>query len=179
MRIAVIGYSGSGKSTLAGALAKHFFLPVLYLDTVQFTPGWQERERSAARKLVREFMEQNKEGWVIDGNYKAFYQEERLSAADSIIFMNFNRFSCLKRALSRYFKYRHKTRESMAEGCEEKFDCAFFWWIIAAGRSPARRAHYRAITARYTEKMVVLRNQRQLDAFLAHAEERLNQKPVC
>ena len=165
MKIAIIGYSGSGKSTLAAFLGKHHQIPVLHLDTVQFLPGWKERDRAEACGMVAEFMHQNP-AWVIDGNYKTFCYEERMAEADQIIFMNFNRFACLIRALRRYFTYRHKTRASMAEGCNEKFDLPFFWWIFYESRTAPYRKRYRRVLNQYPEKSVVLKNKRQLTQFM-------------
>ena len=75
MKIAIIGYSGSGKSTLAKRLSKMYSSPILYLDTVNFEAGWKERNREEAREIVRKFMKND--SWIIDGNYREFYQEER------------------------------------------------------------------------------------------------------
>ena len=47
MKIAVIGYAASGKSTLAARLGEMTGCPVLFLDKVQFVPGWQERDRAS------------------------------------------------------------------------------------------------------------------------------------
>lgn len=41
MKIAVMGYSGAGKSTLAKKLGRLYDCPVLYLDRIQFEPGWK------------------------------------------------------------------------------------------------------------------------------------------
>lgn len=118
MKTAICGYSGSGKSTLARRIGEIEQVPVLYLDTVQFVANWQERDRDEARSIVRAFMKQ--ENWVIDGNYTNFFYQERMEAADRILILVFNRFTCLYRAFKRYFRYRNQTRESMAEGCKEK-----------------------------------------------------------
>ena len=64
MRIAVIGYSGAGKSTLARALGERYSVPVLHMDRVHWAPGWQERDRGEAHRLVHEFMENP--DWVIN-----------------------------------------------------------------------------------------------------------------
>lgn len=56
MKIAIIGYSGSGKSTLAKKLSKHYKIPVLFLDTVNFSPNWNERDRNEGRLIVSDFM---------------------------------------------------------------------------------------------------------------------------
>lgn len=163
MKIAVLGFSGSGKSTLAKFLSAHYGEPLLYLDTVQFVADWKERDRDQAREMVMAVMQQD--GWVIDGNYGGFYQAERLAQADQIILMLFPRFVCLHRALRRYLKFRNQTRESMAEGCCEKMDLEFAWWILHKGRSRAVKSHYRKILQTYGEKTTVLRSQRQLQRF--------------
>lgn len=103
--------------------------------------------------------------WVIEGNYFKFYQEERLAQADRIVILTFPRLTCLIRAYKRYRKYRGRTREDMADGCEEKIDAAFVWWILHEGRDRRRRRHFREIRERYPDKTVVLQNQRQLDRF--------------
>lgn len=165
MKIAIIGYSGSGKSTLARCLADLYKIPVLFLDTVQFLPNWVIRDEEEGRAIVREFMKND--SWVIDGNYEKFFQEERLAQADQIIFLNFSRFLCLYRAYRRYFQHRNTTRESMAGGCIEKIDLEFVWWILYAGRTGKKLGHYKELISLYKDKMIILKNQKQLDEFIA------------
>lgn len=43
--------------------------------------------------------------------------------------------STLARALGRYFRFRGKTRPDMAEGCCEKMDWEFAWWLLYKGRT--------------------------------------------
>ena len=163
MKIAVLGHSASGKSTLAERLGERYGIPVLHLDRVAFCPGWKERYLQEARGLVEVFMKQ--ESWVIDGNYKKYGQRERLDQADEIVILDFPRLSCLIRACKRYVRYRGRTRDDMAEGCREKIDPAFVWWILYEGRTAERHRHLREIRERYPGKTVVLKNQRQLDRF--------------
>ena len=165
MRIAILGYSGSGKSTMAQRLAGYYGIPVLYLDTVQFLPGWVERDGEEGRSIVGRFMQN--ESWVIDGNYNDFLQKERLERANKIIILQFPRLICLFRAFRRYFQYKHTTRGSMANGCLEKIDPEFIWWILHEGRTKQRRSHYRQIASLYRDKTVILKNQKQMDAYMA------------
>ena len=117
MKIAVMGYSGAGKSTLAKKLGRLYDCPVLYLDRIQFEPGWKERDREEAKRMAEAFLNENQDtGWIIDGNYAKFSQERRLEEADLIVFMDYTRRICLWQAVKRYLEYRDKTRESMAEG---------------------------------------------------------------
>lgn len=165
-KIAVIGYSGSGKSTLAEELGKRFSVPVLYIDAIHFLPGWVERGREEELSLMREFLDSNRSnGWVIDGNYSNLEYERRMNEADLIVFLSFNRFSCFFRAFKRSRAFKNKTRPSMAAGCDEKFDSAFIKWLLIDGRSKKRRERFRAVTAKYPEKSVVIKNQRRLDRF--------------
>ncbi len=165
MKIAILGYSGSGKSTLARKLSEFHHVPILYLDTVQFLPGWAERDREEARGIVRDFMQIN-DSWVIDGNYSGFLQAERLEQADVILYLNFPRHVCLRRAVKRYRQHKNTTRESMTDGCTEKLDAEFIWWILHSGRTKAVRQHYREIAARYSGKMLIFKNQQQVDAYV-------------
>lgn len=165
MRISVIGYSGAGKSTLADALGKLYNIPVLHLDSVHFLPGWQEREDSEKRRIVEDFMRENS-CWVIDGNYRRLLYDERTEQADMIAELLFNRFACLNRVWKRYRKYKGKTRPDMGEGCPEKLDREFVTWVLKDGRTKNKKRHYKAVCERYSEKTVVLKNQRDLDKFM-------------
>lgn len=165
MKIAIIGYSGSGKSTLAARLGRMYGCPVLHLDKVNFLPGWEVRPKEQATPMVAAFMREN-EDWIIDGNYRGFCFFERMEAADRIIFMNFSRLTCYFRARRRAKLYRGQCRESVAEGCVEKFDREFRRWLLVDGRTAARRALFLQVARDYAPKVTILRNQRQLDAFM-------------
>ena len=164
MKIAIIGHSGSGKSTLAGTLGKELDIPIMHMDTVFWLSGWQMREKEEQIQIVSEFLNKN-ENWIIDGNYTAILQEERLESADQIIYLNFNRFTSLWRAVKRYYKYRGKSRESMTVGCDEKLDWEFIWWILYRGRNKKKRAEFKVIRDKYPEKFTEIKSQKELENF--------------
>lgn len=170
MKIEVMGYSGSGKSTLCRKLAEYYQVPVLHLDTVQFLPDWQVRTDAEKQDIVRTFLDDHPGGWVIDGNYSSLSYERRNAEADLIIQMLFGRLNCLFRCARRYRTYKGTSRPDMAEGCNEKLDREFVRWILWEGRSQKIRSRYRQVRERYPEKVVVLRNQRQLDDYLKRLE---------
>lgn len=164
MKIAVIGYSGSGKSTLAEFLGKKYNAPILYLDTVHWLPGWIEQESGKEQTIVEGFLDSHS-AWIIDGNYSALSYERRMEEADQIIWMNFNRFTCLYRAWKRNRDYRGKSRTSITQGCPEKLDAGFVCWILWKGRSRRAKARYESVLETWPDKVTVIRNQRELDRF--------------
>lgn len=161
MKIAVIGYSGSGKSTLAAAMGRHYQIPVLHLDRVNFTENWQERPSEDSKKIVEDYL--HEDHWIIDGNYRKLLQNRRMNEADLILFLRFNRINCLWRAFVRFLTYRNKTRESAADGCIEKLDFDFIKWILRDGRSKAYQAHYDEVIHAYRDKIIMVFNQRGLN----------------
>ena len=164
MKIAIIGYSGAGKSTLAKRLADEINVQPLYLDAVHYLTNWQERDRTEAREIVRETLQQG--NWVIDGTYQSLLREERLEQADEIIWMNYPRLLCLWRVILRYIRFRGQTRESMASGCTERLDWEFVRWVLYNGRTRERVLDFQAIQKQYPQKTVVLRNDFALRRYL-------------
>lgn len=173
MKIVIIGYSGSGKSFLARRLGACTGATVLHLDAVHWLPGWKERPDEEAEALVASFLDAH-DDWVIDGNYTRLCYERRLEEADRIVLLLFGRFACLCRAWRRFRRYAGQSRPDMADGCAEKFDAAFVRWILRDGRTKRTQARYASIAARFPHKAVVLRRQRELDAFAAQIEKECN-----
>ena len=163
MKIAIIGHSGSGKSTLARTLSEKYGIPVLHFDTVQFRPNWEIRPQASKEVMTRVFLDLHKD-WVIDGNYSKLSYQRRMEEADVIVVMLFNRWRCLYRVTKRYLKYKNKTRPDMAQGCKEKLDREFVKWILRDGRSKAAKDRYGWVISQYAHKVIVVKNQRQLNA---------------
>lgn len=173
MKVAVVGYSGSGKSTLAVRLGEMLCCPVLHLDKIQFLPGWIDRDRDEAREMAEGFLDRERDGWVIDGNYSKLHFERRMAEADLIVFMKFPRRICLPQAFYRNWKYKGKVRESIAEGCQEKMDWEFFMWIVKNGRCGGHKELFDNLTASYGRKVVVVKNHRQVNRCMELLRRRL------
>ena len=165
MKIMVMGHSGSGKSTLTKYISDRYNIPLLYLDCVHFESDWKSRNDNEAKKIVKDFLKRNS-SWVIDGNYFKFELEERIKQADTIIYLNFNRFNCIIRAYKRYFKYRDKERESISKGCYETMDYEFIKWILQEGRTKDRLNKFKEIINTKNKNVYIIKNQKELDRFI-------------
>jgi len=125
-RTLVLGSSGSGKSTFARQLGQLLQVQVIHLDSFFWQPNWvatpaQEWQQKLERLL-------HIDSWVMDGNYTASL-DLRLSFADTVIFLDLNRFICLARCIKRLLQNWGRNRDELAPGCYEKMDWEFFQWI--------------------------------------------------
>ena len=163
MKIAIIGFSGTGKSTLARKLAKFYSIPLLHLDACHFKPNWIERTDEDMTSIVAEFLAKE-EQWVIEGNYIRICNQ-RFKEADILIYLAYNRFACLKNVIHRYRAFKETTRPDMAEGCKEKLDKKFLYWVFHKGRTKRKKRNYTKI-ALATKKALIFKSRKQLHRYL-------------
>lgn len=166
-RILILGSSGSGKSTLARRLGATLELPVIHLDRHFWNPGWVETPTSEWRSAVGKLVE--REQWIIDGNYRDTL-DIRLKAADTVIFLDLPRLTCMVGAITRRFKYINQPRPDIASGCEEKIlDPNFpaFLWHIWNYPTRARSHVLRSLAkAEKSVDIVWLKSRQQANTFL-------------
>ena len=125
-KIMIIGSGGSGKSTLARILNELTGIQVYHLDKLLWMPNWSMTSREYQIEVQKELVK--KESWIIDGNFSSTI-DIRLKEADTIIFMDVNKFICIGHILKRYWMYREKSRPDMQDNCIEKFDYKFLKWV--------------------------------------------------
>lgn len=130
-RVMIVGFSGSGKSTMASKIAEAIGVSATHLDAVHWLPNWTENTVENEIYTLRPVLE--RESWVIDGNYRKVLFKERMALADTVIFLDINRFQRLYRVFRRYFKYRGGYRPDIGEGCREKIDFEFVKWVLYKG----------------------------------------------
>jgi adenylate kinase family enzyme len=124
-RVVVLGSGGSGKSRLAVELGRRTGLPVVHLDRIFWSPGWKERAADEAERELRAAVAEDE--WILDGNFLDRLGSERLERADTVVFLDLPRRTCLRRVLWR--RVRNEQRPDLPVGCRESFDADFYRWI--------------------------------------------------
>jgi adenylate kinase family enzyme len=156
-KVAIIGSCGAGKSTLAVNLGKKLNLPVIHLDAYYWQSGWQETDAQKWLQIQQELIKGN--SWIIDGNYGKT-MGIRLAAADTVIWLDFNRYLCLWRMCQRYLKYPGKTRPDMAANCPERLNRKFIQYVWNFPR--IHRSKIIDKLANYQHKQIILQNPHQV-----------------
>ena len=136
-RIVIFGYSGCGKSTLARQLGEILDIEPTHMDALHWLPNWVESSVEYKTERLKPILKRDR--WIVDGNYRRVLWKERLDGADTIIFLDFNRFLCLYRVIKRRIMYSGRTRPDMGEGCKEKIDFEFIKWVLWDGRKKKKK----------------------------------------
>ncbi len=118
-RVMIIGGSGFDKSTLARGLGQVTGLPVFHLDQIYWQPGWVERSEPEAVKLVQNV--HASEEWILKGNYLRTFPE-RMTLADTCVWLDFPIFLRMTRIAQRSIRYRGQSHPDLPEGCPERLN---------------------------------------------------------
>jgi adenylate kinase family enzyme len=166
-RIAIVGCSGGGKSTLARAVGERLGLPVVHMDTLFWKPGWVESDADSFRVLVDEAAAT--ERWVMDGGFVS-YSAVRFARADTVIWVDRPMWLCLWRAFARMLLNFGHSRADLAPGCPERFDFAFYLYILNWNRK-MRPKVARALAEQASHARIIrLSSDRDTARFLAALE---------
>ena len=162
-RIIIIGCGGAGKSTLAQKLGEKLDIPVVHLDKLFWKPGWVEMPKDEFDELLRQ--EMAKERWIMDGNFNRTLPE-RIARCDTLIYLDFNRFTCLMGVLKRVLTTYGTVRPDMGEGCPERIDFTFLKWVWNFNKNK-REGNYRLLNEAAHAETIVLKNRRAVKKFLS------------
>jgi adenylate kinase family enzyme len=161
-RIMIIGCCGCGKTTLANALHKILKLPVVHLDKLYWKPGWIESTKE--EWIEKQNMIVMDDEWIIDGNY-AGSLDIRLNRCTSVIFLDYSRWICTYRIFKRFLRHIGKTREDMAEGCQERIGFRFLKFVWNFPKH-SRYKNYQKMIKYDDVVKLVLKNPRETRKFV-------------
>ncbi len=136
-RALIIGPCGAGKSTLATALGGRLGLPVFHMDQINWKPGWVESSKDEINEKLTTIVAGNR--WLIDGTYGGTLAM-RLERADTVLYLDYPIRLCVARLIRRIWTYRGRSRPDMTEGCPERFDLAFLFYLLRWNSGPRIRA---------------------------------------
>jgi adenylate kinase family enzyme len=125
-RVMVIGTGGAGKTTLARRLAERLALPLVELDNVFWRPGWVASPAAEFREAVGRLAATP--AWIMDGNYSNTY-DPRMPIADTILWLDYSRLTCMWSVLARTARGYGRTRKGLPPECPERIDMEFFAYV--------------------------------------------------
>ena len=161
-RVMIIGCSGAGKTTLSRKLGEKTGLPVVHLDQIWWSPGnWEHLNWEEFDRLL--VVEMAKDRWILDGNYNRTL-DLRLERADTVSYLDFTRWQCLRGWIGRVIKNRGRARADMAPGCAEWFDPEMAGWIWNFNRQ--NREKYLKKLGGWNGELYILRSRREVKRFL-------------
>ena len=165
-RIVVLGPSGTGKTTICRILGEKLGLNVLHLDSIYWKKNWENISKEEFDDFMKDFFRKNRL-WAVDGNYtNNRHLKYRLDLADTIILLDFGLQVSLKGIHERAGKYKHRSREDMAEGCNEGIDQEFLQYT-AFYKSKGR--YVKAIIEQYKnkKKVLIFKSRKEIHEWIA------------
>jgi adenylate kinase family enzyme len=169
-RVAVMGPSGSGKTTVARQLAERLGVVHVELDALHHGPNWTEVSAEELQAAVARELE-DRESWVVDGNYGAKLGDLVLRQADTVVWLDLPLQTCLLR-LWRRSSERIRDDVELWHGNREAWrnllwgrDSLFAWSIRMHRRS--RRAWPNRFNGFPGLAVVRLRTTAEVEAWLA------------
>ena len=102
-KIMIAGCPGCGKSSLARDLHEKTGLPLVQLDKIWWKPDQTHITREEFDSRLQKILHGEK--WIVDGDYSRTY-ELRISACDTIIFLDFSEEACMAGIQERIGKCR-------------------------------------------------------------------------
>ena len=165
MRITIIGYSGGGKTTLAKKIAREFNIPHQQIDRIWFGSNGHKAETEADKEAVRRIIETrvaefaSQEAWVSDG----FYSRAQSLMADRADFVVVIELPLWKRLLNHWKRIlrkedRHPEVSRVQDFCHS---------LEIIKRTFTFKPKLESFKEQYKEKVVVLKNFAEIDAFFA------------
>jgi adenylate kinase family enzyme len=160
-KIIIFGSSGAGKSTFAKLLSKYTGINLVHLDQEYWKPSWVRTDSDVFKKRIKELISEDE--WIMDGNYRNT-MDMRIAKADTIIFLDFSRWTCLFRLFKRRLK---NNRVDVLNCCDEQITYELIKWILWIFPRINRKEILNKINkVKNKKKVVILKSNKQMEEFL-------------
>lgn len=157
-KVIVIGCPGSGKSYFSRRLADKTGIPVFHLDMLFWNPDRTSVLKEEFDKRLAELL--SRDSWIIDGNYGRT-METRLSACDTVFFLDLPTEICLEGVRSR----RGVPRPDIP-WVETEEDPEFTEYISSFGTH--QRPKILALLEKYgNKKVIIFKSRDEIDAYIS------------
>ena len=157
-RVAIIGCGGAGKTTLSLELERVLDLPVMHVDAHY----WRDSSASSSghwpdlhRQLVAG------DAWIIEG-MKPGMLAERLERADTVIFLDLPRRTCIRGVVERRIRFRRRPRPEL--GRPDRVTRSYVRWVWRFPHDV--RPSIRDVLASCRCEIVTLRSRREIDSYI-------------
>jgi adenylate kinase family enzyme len=165
-RILVMGSPGSGKSTFARRLSQITGIPVVSLDALFWTPGWQPSEAAEFEARLADAIRLPR--WIMDGDYIWWAGDIRRSVADAVIWFDLPRRTCMVGIMNRIATSYGRVRPEMAQGCPERINVEFFRyvWRYRQQQRPKLLQYFEGLRA--DQSLICFTGRAQAERYLAN-----------
>lgn len=163
----IIGQPGAGKSTLARILGEKLDLPIVHIDLIHWQAGWTERPTAEKSQMCHEV--HMRDSWIFEGGHSRTW-DERLSRADTLIWLDFPLHIRAWRVIKRTLQHYGQSRPDLPENCPERFDWEFTTWIWQTRKTGREKMHRFYFAAPVDKIKVRLQTSTQVQMFLSRLD---------
>jgi shikimate kinase len=174
-KIVIIGSAGAGKTTLAFSLGSKLHTKVVHLDHIFWERDWKGKTKDTRIDILEKLVQEKQ--WIIEGTYISS-SGPRLTAADTIIFLDPSPLVCLIRIIRRHqpllrllhkitgHQYYHRcSRRDLPEGCTDKLTLSRIFRVLAFPFQE-KRVLEENLCKFPPEKVIRLHRTKEVDYFL-------------
>jgi adenylate kinase family enzyme len=172
-KVAVFGNAGGGKSTLSKRLSEITGLPLYPLDKIKFLPGGAEVSPEDYKQNHAKILATDR--WIIDGFGCMETVWQRLSEADSLIFIDLPLYVHFWLVTKRLITGSFKLPEGWPENSpilKSSLSSYRVLWLCYKRLTPKYREYIEQ--ARSTQRVYHIRSTEQIAQFLKSIETEIN-----
>ncbi len=162
-KIVVFGNAWSGKSTFAMKLSEKLWIPAFYLDKELMRDHRTRVDAAKESEIIEHIIQQPMRitGW----NYTVTF-EQRVVAADTIIYLDIPKIRCIWNVFRRLLKYKywHIDRPDVWVNKESHIDFRFYKWIREFNR--VRKPKLFAMLEKHNKPVIILYSHTEANNFI-------------